>query len=89
MEYEFKNKETIEIYTTGMSSKRKVPISVATKLCMVIQSIEASTKISDVKATRWLEYDGKSVSLGEGWRLKIATPRLGFIIHEVISPTTK
>lgn len=78
MQFDFKNKNLIELYTQGRSRKYDLPKSVIQKFFMRIQQIEAAATIYDlwkspsVNFEKLQGYENKySLRLDKGWRLEI------------------
>lgn len=56
MELEFKNKELIQLYSTGKSTKYNIPLSVAEKFLHRVLQLESAYSILDIKNTSFLNF---------------------------------
>lgn len=78
MEVRFENKELIKLYTTGKSSKLRLPLNVIEKFFATIQKIEAASTKQDLLSDRGLRFkklkgrgDEYSMRLNDKYRLEM------------------
>ena len=78
MQFDFKNKNLIELYTQGRNKKYNLPGSVIKKFFMRIEQIESAASIHDLWKTPSVNFEKMrghdnqySLRLDKGWRMEI------------------
>jgi plasmid maintenance system killer protein len=89
MEFDIKDKETIEIYTTGKSSKRDIPAEVAKKLILRLWSLKCAYTNSDITNCRVAAFDGESLRLKDNYRVRVVKYEHHWEIKEIFKEVKK
>ncbi len=84
MEIEILDEETIEVYTTGKSSKRSLPEVVIHKLILRLTCFKCASRNEDISESATAQYDGDSVRLTEQYRLRVVKKKHHWKIKEII-----
>ena len=83
MEVEILDEETVEVYTTGRSSKRQLPEGVARKLILRLHSLKCAVSKSDILNCAAANFDGQSLKLTNEYRVRAVNHKHHWDIKEI------